>query len=60
MQQCFDVLVECVSKRSDAELMGRTSQNKSCVFPAAGHKPGDHVTVRVLSSTSATLRCEIV
>ena len=58
--QCFDVLVECVSKRSDTELMGRTSQNKSCVFPAAGHKPGDHVTVRVLSSTSATLRCEIV
>ena len=58
--QCCEVLVECVSKRSDAELMGRTSQNKSCVFPAAGHKPGDTVTVRVLSCTSATLRCEIV
>jgi tRNA-2-methylthio-N6-dimethylallyladenosine synthase len=58
--QCYEVLVECVSKRSDAELMGRTSQNKSCVFPADGHKPGDTVTVRVLSCTSATLRCEIV
>ncbi len=58
--QCFEVLAECVSKRSDAELLGRTSQNKSCVFPAAGHKPGDIVKVRVLSSTSATLRCEIV
>ena len=58
--QCYEVLVECVSKRSDAELMGRTSQKKSCVFPAAGHKPGDTVTVRVLSCTSATLRCEIV
>ena len=58
--RCFEVLAECVSKRSDAELMGRTSQNKSCVFPAAGHKPGDTVTVRVLSCTSATLRCEIV
>ena len=58
--QCYEVLVECVSKRSDAELMGRTSQNKSCVFPGAGHKPGDTVTVRVLSCTSATLRCEIV
>ena len=58
--QTYEVLVECVSKRSDAELMGRTSQNKSCVFPAAGHKPGDTVTVRVLSCTSATLRCEIV
>ena len=58
--QCLDVLVECVSKRSAAELMGRSSQNKSCVFPAAGHKPGDRVRVRVLSSTSATLRCEVV
>ena len=58
--QCFEVLAECVSKRSDAELLGRTSQNKSCVFPAAGHKPGDFVKVRVLSSTSATLRCEVV
>ena len=58
--QCFEVLAECTSKRSDAELLGRTSQNKSCVFPAAGHKPGDLVTVRVLSSTSATLRCEVV
>ncbi len=58
--RCFEVLIECVSKRSDAELMGRTSQNKSCVFPAAGHKPGEYVTVRVLSCTSATLRCEIV
>jgi tRNA-2-methylthio-N6-dimethylallyladenosine synthase len=58
--QCFEVLVECTSKRSEAELMGRSSQNKSCVFPAAGHKPGDTVKVRVLSSTSATLRCEVV
>jgi len=58
--QCYEVLVECPSKRDEAELMGRTSQNKSCVFPAQGHKPGDTVTVRVLSCTSATLRCEIV
>ena len=58
--QTYEVLVECVSKRSDAELMGRTSQTKSCVFPVAGHKPGDTVNVRVLSCTSATLRCEIV
>jgi tRNA-2-methylthio-N6-dimethylallyladenosine synthase len=58
--QCYEVLIECPSKRSTAELMGRTSQNKSCVFPAAGHKPGEYVTVRVLSCTSATLLCEIV
>ena len=59
VSRCFEVLVEGPSKRSDAELMGRTSQNKTCVFPAAGHKPGDYVTVRVLSCTSATLRCEV-
>jgi tRNA-2-methylthio-N6-dimethylallyladenosine synthase len=58
--QCYEVLIEGPSKRSDAELMGRTSQNKTCVFPAAGHKAGEYVTVRVLSCTSATLRCELV
>ena len=58
--KCYDVLIEGPSKRSDAELMGRTSQNKTCVFPAGGHKAGDTVTVRVLSCTSATLRCELV
>ena len=58
--KCYEVLIEGPSKRSDAELMGRTSQNKTCVFPAGGHKAGDTVTVRVLSCTSATLRCELV
>ena len=58
--QCYEVLVEGPSKRSEAELMGRTSQNRTCVFPARGHKAGEYVTVRVLSCTSATLRCEVV
>ena len=58
--KCYEVLIEGPSKRSAAELMGRTSQNKTCVFPAAGHKAGEYVTVRVLSCTSATLRCELV
>ena len=58
--RCYEVLVEGPSKRSEAELMGRTSQNRTCVFPAAGHRAGQYVTVRVLSCTSATLRCEIV
>ena len=56
----YEVLIEGPSKRSAAELMGRTSQNKTCVFPAEGHKAGEYVTVRVRSCTSATLRCEIV
>ena len=58
--QCYEVLVEGPSKRSEEELMGRTSQNRTCVFPARGHKAGEYVTVRVLSCTSATLRCEVV
>lgn len=56
----YEVLIEGPSKRNEAELMGRTSQNKTCIFPAVGHKAGDTVTVRVLSCTSATLRCELV
>ena len=55
----YKVLVEGTSKRSEEELMGRTSQNKTCVFPAAGHKAGDFVRVKVLSCTSATLICEV-
>lgn len=55
----FEVLIEGVSKRSEDELFGRTSQNKVCVFPALGKKVGDKVNVRVLSCTSATLLGEI-
>ncbi|MDD2425171.1 MAG: tRNA (N6-isopentenyl adenosine(37)-C2)-methylthiotransferase MiaB [Bacteroidales bacterium] len=54
----FEVLVEGNSKRSASQLYGRTSQNKVCVFEAGGHKVGDFVKVRVLSCTSATLKCE--
>ena len=56
----YRVLIEGSSKRSEEELMGRTSQNKTCVFPAAGHKAGDFVRVKVLSCTSATLICEVI
>ena len=56
----FEVLVEGFSKRSEADLMGRTPQNKACVFPAAGHSKGEYVRVRVVSSTPATLLCEVV
>ena len=56
----FEVLVEGFSKKSASDLMGRTSQNKACVFPAAGHKTGEYVTVRVKDCTPATLLCEVV
>ncbi|MBD5177691.1 MAG: tRNA (N6-isopentenyl adenosine(37)-C2)-methylthiotransferase MiaB [Bacteroidales bacterium] len=56
----FEVLVEGVSKRSREQMVGRTSQNKTAVFPRAHAKVGDLVKVRVINATSATLICEIV
>lgn len=56
----FEVLAEGRSKRSATDLYGRTSQNKVCVFPATGHRPGEFVKVRVLDASSATLLGEVV
>jgi len=56
----FEVLVEGVSKRSDEQLFGRTSQNKVAVFPRGDHKTGDYVTVRINDCSSATLMGETV
>ena len=55
----FDVLVEGVSKRSKKQMVGRTQQNKTCVFPRGNCKVGDIVNVRVTGSSSATLLCEL-
>lgn len=51
----FEILVECVSKRSDEQLSGRTSQNKMVVFDKGNHKVGDYVKVRITGCSSATL-----
>ncbi|PKP41156.1 MAG: tRNA (N6-isopentenyl adenosine(37)-C2)-methylthiotransferase MiaB [Bacteroidetes bacterium HGW-Bacteroidetes-10] len=51
----FEVLVEGYSKRSKAELTGRSSQNKVVVFPAGNHKVGDYVNVKIERCTPATL-----
>lgn len=56
----FDVLVEGVSRRSTEQWVGRTSQNKTCVFPRGGFRTGDTVRVKVVDSTSATLICTLV
>lgn len=56
----FEVLVEGPSKRNPDELVGRTSQNKVCVFADTVHSPGDYVTVQVDDCTSATLLCHRV
>lgn len=51
----YEVLVEGVSKRSRAQLFGRTEQNRVVVFNRGNHHVGELVKVRITSSTSATL-----
>ncbi len=52
----FEVLVEGVSKRSDKELSGRSSQNKVVIFERKDYKVGDFVKVRITEASSATLK----
>lgn len=52
----FEILVEGVSKRSKEQLFGRTQQNKVIVFDRGNHHIGDFVKVKVLESSSATLK----
>ncbi len=56
----FEVLVEGVAKRSKEQMVGRTSQNKTAVFPRGDAKVGELRKVRVLDATSATLICELI
>ena len=58
--QTCKVLIESVSKRSDQEYKGRNSQNVNCIFPVGDYGPGDYVNVKILSSTTATLKGEVV
>jgi tRNA-2-methylthio-N6-dimethylallyladenosine synthase len=51
----FEVLAEGISKKSDQELFGRTSQNKVVVFPKKNYKKGDFVMVTVHNATQTTL-----
>lgn len=58
--QIQEVLVEGVSKKSAEELAGRNPFNARVVFPKKDAKPGDYVTVKINSCTSATLIGEII
>lgn len=58
--QIQEVLVEGVSKKSAEELAGRNPFNARVVFPKKNAKPGDYVTVKINSCTSATLIGEII
>ncbi|MFA3784033.1 tRNA (N6-isopentenyl adenosine(37)-C2)-methylthiotransferase MiaB [Melioribacteraceae bacterium 4301-Me] len=55
------ILVEGLSKKSDAFLSGRTDTNKVTIFPKVENvKPGDYVKVKINRATSATLFGEFV
>ena len=56
----FEVLVEGVSKRSKEQMVGRSSQNKTFVFPRGNCRVGDTVRVKAVSASSATLIGELV
>lgn len=56
----FEVLVEGVSKRSKEQMVGRSSQNKTFVFPRGNCRVGDTVRVKSVSASSATLIGELV
>lgn len=53
-----EVLAEGVSKRSREQMVGRTGQNKTVVFPRRDYRVGQTVTLKVISATSATLIAE--
>lgn len=56
----FEVMAEGPSRKSDQHLSGRNSQNKMVVFPAAHHKPGEYVHVKITGCTPATLTGEAI
>lgn len=55
-----EVLVEGVAKRSTAQMVGRSSQNKAVVFARGDARVGSLVKVRVVDATAATLLGELV
>lgn len=55
----FEILVEGVSKRSELQMIGRTSQNRVVVFDRSDCKVGDYARVKINDCTSATLFGEL-
>ncbi len=53
--QRYTVLVEGLSRKSDAQLCGRTDTNHMVVFDREDYAPGEYVEVEVTGCTSATL-----
>ena len=60
LQSVQEVLVEGYSRRSEKQMMGRSSHNKVVVFPSGDHQSGDYVQVRITGCSSATLKGEAI
>lgn len=62
--QVQEVLVEGVSKRSDAHMFGRNTHNAVVILPRVFEgielKPGDYVMARIVSATGGSLKGEVV
>lgn len=56
----YRVLIDGVSKKSDAEFKGRNTENTTVVFPKGNHKIGDYVNVKITSNTPGTLIGEVI
>jgi tRNA-2-methylthio-N6-dimethylallyladenosine synthase len=54
------VLAEGLSKRSDAQMSGRTDTNKMVIFDRQDFVPGQYVEVTITSANSATLLADPV
>ena len=55
-----EVLIEGFSKRSKADMYGRTSQYKTVIFPREGRHIGELVNVEIYEATAATLKGKII
>jgi len=57
----FKILIDGISKKSESQMKGRTTQNKVVVFDIhPNYKIGDYASVKIIGSTTATLFGEIV
>ena len=54
------MLIEGTSKRSRQQLFGRTEQNRVVVFDRGQHHIGERVMVKITSSSSATLKGDVI
>lgn len=55
-----EVLIERVSRRSEAQFVGRTDRNHKVIFDKKNYQIGDYVMVKITGCTRASLLGEIV